>query len=407
MTAPLEVRENERVVLSTRKHWMIFMRNTSAVTLSLLPLFALYFLTPTFFTLSNLALAYMTLVLSLWLLGVWLMLALVWTMYYFDTWMITNRCLVHLYQDNPFSRRESAWLIENIQEILIEKTNFFQSAFNYGTLHIRGAEEYVIEGIPRPEDFRAAVFEQIAGIEELKTANAEQEKLLHTISHEVKGHLTKNAAALSSIVEGDYGNVPEQLKEMAGVALRDTRKGVGMVMDVLSSSDFKTGQVQFQANVFDLKRAVLDLVEELKPDADQNGLSLECSIGSGEFFVRGDEEKMRREGLGHPIDNAIPYTPRGFVKVSLARADANFVFSVSDSGVGISSEDMPNLFTAGGKGNDSSAVNPASTGYGLYIAKGVVDAHGGMIWAESKGKGTGSQFYVILPATANALTQHA
>ena len=67
-------------------------------------------------------------------------------------------------------------------------------------------------------------------------------------------------------------------------------------------------------------------------------------------------------------------------------------------GVGITPEDMQRLFTEGGHGKDSLKINVHSTGYGLYIAKSIVVAHGGKIWAESAGAGKGSRFVVELPA---------
>ncbi len=70
---------------------------------------------------------------------------------------------------------------------------------------------------------------------------------------------------------------------------------------------------------------------------------------------------------------------------------------VVDTGVGITPEDMSRLFTAGGHGKDSIHINVHSTGYGLFIAKSVVEAHGGRIWAESEGTGKGSRFVVELP----------
>ena len=72
--------------------------------------------------------------------------------------------------------------------------------------------------------------------------------------------------------------------------------------------------------------------------------------------------------------------------------------SVADTGVGITPEDMPKLFTESGKGRDSTMINKDSTGYGLFIAKTVVEAHGGSIRAESAGKDKGSRFIVELPA---------
>ena len=73
-------------------------------------------------------------------------------------------------------------------------------------------------------------------------------------------------------------------------------------------------------------------------------------------------------------------------------------FEIQDTGVGISASDMQKLFTEGGHGEHSKEVNKDSTGFGLSIAKQIVDAHGGKVWAESAGPGTGSRFIVELPA---------
>ncbi|MDE2218039.1 MAG: HAMP domain-containing histidine kinase [Patescibacteria group bacterium] len=72
------------------------------------------------------------------------------------------------------------------------------------------------------------------------------------------------------------------------------------------------------------------------------------------------------------------------------------LFSVKDTGVGLSQEDKEKLFTEGGKGKNSQKVNVDSTGFGLFIAKNIVEAHGGKVWAESEGEGKGSEFWVEL-----------
>ncbi len=76
----------------------------------------------------------------------------------------------------------------------------------------------------------------------------------------------------------------------------------------------------------------------------------------------------------------------------------HFRFSVKDNGIGITPEDMKNLFTEGGHGKESIKTNVHSTGYGLYIAKKIIEAHGGRIWAESDGQDKGARFIVELPA---------
>ena len=78
---------------------------------------------------------------------------------------------------------------------------------------------------------------------------------------------------------------------------------------------------------------------------------------------------------------------------------------MKDTGVGISPEDRSRLFIEGGKGKDSLKINVESTGFGLYIAKKIIEAHGGRIWVESEGPGTGSTFSVELPKKNLTSTQ--
>ena len=233
---------------------------------------------------------------------------------------------------------------------------------------------------------------------ELEIANREQESLLHFISHEVKGYFTKSEAAFASITEGDYGHIPEKLKTMSWAALSEVRKGVATVMDILEAANFKKGTVAYAKKKFDLRAAIRDVVSQLEPAATEKGLTIELSIGEGEFLFEGDEDKLKRHVLRNLIDNAIKYTPRGVVKVVLT--DGSVIrFIVEDNGIGITPEDMKNLFTEGGHGKESIKTNVHSTGYGLYIAKKIVEAHGGKIWAKSDGQDKGARFVVELPLT--------
>lgn len=231
---------------------------------------------------------------------------------------------------------------------------------------------------------------------ELEIANKRQENLLHFISHEVKGYLTESEAGFSSISEGDYEGTPPKLKEMAGNALKGVRRGVRTVMEILDASNLKKGTVNYKKESFDLKEVVQSVASHLKRYADEKGLAINLSIGEGKYTMTGDEEKLKQHVVRNLIDNAIKYTPKGTIEVTLTDGD-KLRFSVKDSGVGITDEDKKNLFTEGGHGKDSIKVNVHSTGYGLFIAKQVVDMHGGKIWAESEGQGKGSTFVVEFP----------
>ena len=235
--------------------------------------------------------------------------------------------------------------------------------------------------------------------QELEVVNAQQEGLLHFISHEVKGYLTKNEAGFAAITEGDYGAVSEPLKTMAASALVDTRRGVETVMDILDASNLKKGTVAYDKKPFDFSSAINEVVNSLKPMAQEKGISLEYTDRTGgPATITGDENKLRRHVIRNLIDNSIRYTPSGNVSVTLSRTGPALRMTVADTGVGVSKEDMKKLFTEGGHGSDSIKVNVHSTGYGLYIAKSIVEAHGGKIWAESEGKDNGSRFIVELPS---------
>jgi len=231
----------------------------------------------------------------------------------------------------------------------------------------------------------------------LEKLNHQQEGLLAFISHEVKGYLAKSQAAFAGIVQGDYGTTTPQLKAMADTGLIDMRKGVDMVADILDASNLRKGTVAYEKKPFDFKHEVDEVIHDLKATAERKGLELHFSAAAGDYRLIGDEAKMRRHVIRNLIDNSIHYTQAGSITVSLSRNNSSIHFSVKDTGVGITKEDMQNLFTEGGRGKESVRVNADSTGYGLFIAKQVTEAHGGTIWAESKGKGTGSEFIVELP----------
>jgi signal transduction histidine kinase len=399
MAESIEIQPDEKILLKLRKHWIILARDTGATfILAVLPfvLFSIIGLTVSApFNLSSL-IPFAAFVGSLWLLLTWLTLMVLWTNYYLDLWIVTDRRIISVDQINLFNRKVTSLALDSIQEITVRTENPLEAIFHYGTIEIETAGpddiDSMMEGIPNPEKMRNVILEQANMFQKLLEANQSQEQLLHTVSHEVKNYLAKDAAALASIVEGDYDKEPAMLKSVAGSALSEARKGVKAVMGLLDSNG-----LQIEAAPFDLRSTVQQLARESEVAAQKHGLSFEVTA-SLPAVINGDEEKLGRLVIKNLLDNAIHYTPGGSIKVTLEKDGAVVRLSIADTGVGLSEEDMEHLFTPGGKGAESSTINPESTGYGLAIAKQVVEAHGGRIWAESGGKGQGSTFIVELPA---------
>jgi signal transduction histidine kinase len=239
--------------------------------------------------------------------------------------------------------------------------------------------------------------------EELQETNERQEELMHFIGHEVKGFLAKDAGAFASLAEGDSGELPGAVKSFVADALAQSRTAERSVMDLLTASNQKKGAVTYTKEPFDLKALAAEAVEKMKFAAERKGLTLSFTADEQSYQMLGDKAHIGDHVLRNLIDNAINYTPSGSIIVSLERTrDASsgkekIIFAVKDTGIGISEEDKKRLFTEGGHGRDSQKTNVHSTGYGLYIAKSIIEAHDGAIRAESDGAGKGSTFIVEFP----------
>jgi signal transduction histidine kinase len=234
---------------------------------------------------------------------------------------------------------------------------------------------------------------------QLEIANKRQQETLRFITHEVKGYLTDGAAALDAIKTEVFGPVNAETKAMVGEALTKNRNAVREIQNFLRIADFKTGKVSYAVTPFDLKDELVKLLVTASETATAKGLTFKQDIAPGDYAIKGDSDQLINHVIGNLVNNAINYTPTGEVMVHAERKPGSILVSVKDSGVGLSEDDKALLFTEGGHGKESRTVNPHSTGYGLYIAKQIVDAHKGRIWAESEGRGLGSTFLVELPTT--------
>jgi histidine kinase len=97
------------------------------------------------------------------------------------------------------------------------------------------------------------------------------------------------------------------------------------------------------------------------------------------------------------VDNAIKYTDKGTVEISFEISDNVARCKIKDNGLGISLEELPHLFTRFMRTKEAQLVQTEGTGLGLYVAKTIIEAQSGKIWAESAGIGKGSTFVFELP----------
>lgn len=231
----------------------------------------------------------------------------------------------------------------------------------------------------------------------LEIANEGQANLIHIINHQIKGYLSKARNIFSELLtEPDYGPVSEASKPMLDEGFKSLTEGVDFVKDFLDSANIEKGSYAFNLKPLDFKALVIESAEKQKGLAKDRGLSFDLKIDDGEYNIKGDKMQLG-QATRNMIDNSIRYTLKGGLNLSLSRKGDKILFAVKDTGVGLSDELKPKLFTQGGRDKNSIKININSTGFGLSFVKSVVDAHKGRVWAESEGVNKGSTFYMELP----------
>jgi signal transduction histidine kinase len=234
--------------------------------------------------------------------------------------------------------------------------------------------------------------------EKLRVLDQQKTQFVSLASHQLRAPLTAIKGYLSMILEGDYGPVEGETREMIERVETSANNLVTIVGDFLDVSRIEQGAMRYEWTDFDLKALVETVEHELKPGAENRGLVLSLEIEKDvEFKVHADMNKLKQV-FTNLVDNSIKYTPKGEVKITLSRPKPTVVrFEIKDTGIGISEATLPKLFDKFVRAEGANDVNVIGTGLGLFVAKEMIKAHeGGKIWAESEGLGKGSRFVVEL-----------
>jgi signal transduction histidine kinase len=235
---------------------------------------------------------------------------------------------------------------------------------------------------------------------QLEVANEGQATLIHFINHQIKGFLNKGKIAFAEFIsDPEYGQASDEGKKLLGEGLHAMNEGVDFVQEILKASDIEKGTFAYDIKPVDLKSIVSTIAEDMRSTATTKGLQYNIDIAPGEYNTKGDLSQLK-EAVKNLITNSIVYTPTGSINIKLGVNDKKILLTIQDTGVGLSDEVKPKLFTKGGRSSESVKINVNSTGYGLAIVKGIAEAHKGRVWAESLGVNKGSTFYLELPVLA-------
>jgi signal transduction histidine kinase len=231
--------------------------------------------------------------------------------------------------------------------------------------------------------------------EQLLEAARLKDDFVELVSHEFRTPLTSILGYLQLILEVED---PAEQMGYVEVVNRNAARLLRLVNDLLFVERVEAGKLKLQSSELDLAEIVQQSVTEAEPWAAAAGLTLTCE-SEAVLPVSGDKGRLAQV-LDQLVGNAIKFTPDGGnVRVSLARAAGSARLEVSDTGIGISADQQEHLFERFFRTSAAGERQIPGPGLGLYIARSIIEAHGGSISVESgAGRGTAVRFDVPVAA---------
>ena len=239
----------------------------------------------------------------------------------------------------------------------------------------------------------AAAFNRMTA--ELGNVERLRRDLVANVSHELKTPISALRAHLENLLDGVEAPDPAVLQVMLQQAERLSR----LVDQLLDLSRLESGEIRLDLGDIELSSLVRSVSSEIEAVRRDHLVEISEEIPHDVPPVWGDRERIHQV-LFNLLDNAVRYTPPGGrVVVTARRVGARCEVRVEDTGPGIPAEHLPFLFERFYRVDQARSRGEGGTGIGLAIARSVVEAHGGRIWAESE-VGRGSVFAFELPLAA-------
>lgn len=238
---------------------------------------------------------------------------------------------------------------------------------------------------------------------QLRDANASLQQLdkvkdefLSMASHQLRTPMTVIDGYLANIRAGVYGPFNERQSEALKFAQNRVQLTAGLVADLLNLSRMEAGRFFIDATPVDLAKVVGEEIDQLKIKAGQQHVELHYSAPTHPVPTLSLDEQKTRQVIMNLIDNAINYSPKGTVKVSLEVVGNQVMFKVIDNGIGVPEAEQAKLFNKFYRASNAKDERADGTGIGLYLVKRVVEQQGGTLIFESK-QGQGSTFGFRIP----------
>jgi DNA-binding response OmpR family regulator/two-component sensor histidine kinase len=230
-----------------------------------------------------------------------------------------------------------------------------------------------------------------------------KDEFVSLVSHELRTPLTSIKGYVDLLIDGDAGEVTEEQKEFLDIVKSNSDRLVMLVNDLLDVSRIEAGRINLRLQPVDLAGSIDEVAASLQPLIEQKGQSLKLELPEDLPQVMADRDRVVQI-MTNLLSNAHKYTLEGGAVTVRAHDGENEVqVEVSDTGVGMTSDDLDKLFAKFFRAQNPATQNVSGTGLGLNIVRSLVEKQGGRIWVTSEPM-KGSTFSFTIPTDGKRAT---
>lgn len=236
-----------------------------------------------------------------------------------------------------------------------------------------------------------------AANDSLRELDQAKTQFVSVAAHQLRTPLSVSKWTFEMLLSGDFGQLTKEQQEVLKRGNEMNEQMIDLVSDLLDVARIESGKLDYVFTALDLATFLPDIQQLFLQKSQERNVTLDLPIPRpSEYVLRADEVRLRMV-FQNLIDNAFKFTPAGG-KISLvfSRKDDMLECRISDTGIGISTEELPRLFTKFFRARNAVMMDTRGTGLGLYITASIIRTHGGTIGVESA-IGRGTTFYFTLP----------